>query len=86
MTTTRPTDAGCGAAQFPILQVVPPGNDVSAGDFPKLIRPLDASELNKILKGIFIGTLRLQIVDVGEPSISSGTLARRRKPAVRKTA
>jgi hypothetical protein len=31
------------------------------GDFPKLIRPLDADELDKILKGIFIDAPRLRI-------------------------
>ena len=40
---------------------------MSPGNFPKLIRPLDAGELHEVLEGIPIGTPRLRTVDVGEP-------------------
>lgn len=67
--------------QLPVLQIVPPGNNVSARNFPKL-HPLNAGELHKILKRISIGTPRLRIIDVGKHSISAGTSPRRRKSAV----
>ena len=44
-----------------------PGNDVSAGNFPKFIRSLDPGKFYKILKGILIHTPRLRLVDIGEP-------------------
>jgi hypothetical protein len=56
-----------GAAQFPVLQIIPPGNDVGTGNFPKLVRLLNAGELHKILERIPIGTPRLRTVDIGEP-------------------
>lgn len=55
-----------GHIQFPVFQVVALSNDVSAGNFPKLIRPLDTSEFYKILKRISIGSPCLRIVDIGE--------------------
>ena len=55
------------AAQFPVLQVVPPSNNVSASDLSKLIQPFDAGELHEILKCISMVPLRLRISDIGEP-------------------
>ena len=55
------------AAQLPVLQIVPPGNDVSAGNFPKFIRPFDPDKFYKILKGMLIRMPRLRIVNIGEP-------------------
>ena len=56
-----------GAAQLPVFQIIPSGDDVSTGNFPKLIRPLDAGKLHKILKRIAIGTSCLRIIDIGKP-------------------
>ena len=55
------------AIQFPVFQIIPPGNNVRARNFPKLMRPLDAGELHEILQRISIGTPRLRIIDVGKP-------------------
>ena len=60
---------------------------MSAGNFPKFIRPLDAGEHHEIFQCISIGAPSLRIIDIGEPfdhqrNISEAMeVGRRQKPA-----
>lgn len=63
---------------YPMLQLIPAGNDIETGNFLGFIPLRNAEKAQQDPQGIFIGAPSLRVIDIGAPPFREG-LARSSK-------